>query len=188
MKYIKSFPKIIPQPYGVYDNWNYFIHKACSGSYKADEIFTHAEYALMEFRTGIEEPRTKKEAEDFNIILQNQFHDTPPFKNEGDLFSQLLSACEIKKKPKIKKKQYYKREQYQNLWKEGYVETYNLLHDSVLRAFENWGYSTYQNIQDVLLNETLEYNSLDIVTGLIMLITSFIDDCPEAFKKESYSI
>lgn len=188
MKYIKSFPKIIPQPYGVYDNWNYFIHKACSGSYKADEIFTHTEYALMEFKTGIEEPRTKKEAEDFNIILQNQFSDVPPYKDENDLFTQLLHACEINRTSIVLKKPYKNREQYQHLWKEGYVEPYNLLHDSVLCAFENWGYSTYQNIQDVLLNETLEYNSLDIVTGLIMLISSFIDDCPEAFEKESYSI
>jgi len=187
--YLTCIPEIIPQEYGVYDTWDYFIHKACNGSYKAEEILTNAEYGLMAFKTGIEEPTTQNEAENYYKILENQFSNIPPFKSRKDLLAQLLKACELSEAVVIKEKYYFTRDQYQSLWQKKYVDPHKLLHDAILNAYKNWGYKTYKQIQELLLEEDyFEFNSLDIVTSMIMLVSSFIEDCPKAFMKESYSI
>ena len=183
MNNIIEIPQIIPQLYGVYDTWNYFIHKASHGSYKADEILLCAKDAFVDITTGIQ---GACEMEKHKNVLKDQFEQKPPYKNKELLIKMLLSAAKLNPKEKILPKPIHQREYYQSLWQKGRVDSYELIHDASLNAFNKWSYKEYMNLDDLSYEHFDDYNSLDLVTQMILLISTFIKSCPNAFNTDNY--
>jgi anti-anti-sigma regulatory factor len=183
---IMDIPDLIPQLDPSPVRWAYFLHKCSTGSYYVADMLYLAEWALMEKLVGY--PIYEEPAVDYDRVISSQFATSQPFASPGELLRQLVRASQVDLQITMSKHQRHDSAHYHSLWKRHCrVQVADLLHDAVLHSWSNWSAAEHHKLSDEVIHESLNYNSLHALVAMILLISTFKDKCPDAFKFEAKS-
>lgn len=184
----RDIPKLIPQLDDGPASWSYFLHKCCTGSYKVNEMIYLAEWALMGKLVGypIHEGQGP---DDYDHVLSGQCSPNPPFPSKEELLRQLVQAAEMSGQVNLSALPRHDHIHYGSLWGRGIpAKPEDLLHDAVLHVWAHWSFGEYRRLADGVADEDPDYNSLHGLAAMILLISTFKDRCPEAFRDEFLSV
>lgn len=134
----RDIPKLIPQLDSGPVSWSYFLHKCCTGSYKANEMISLAEWAVMGKIVGY--PIHEEQGpDDYDHVFSGQFSANPPLPSQEELLRQLVQAAEISGQVNLSARPRHDQLHYDSLWKRGLTaKPEDLLHDAVLHVWGNW--------------------------------------------------